>query len=437
MALQNGNFADSITAKLVVIIILILLIQIPMLFVRGLINERQQMEYDAQKEIHQRWGAKQYIGSPVVNIYSPKQNIITRDGTSQSTSVLQHSIIGTKTDMNVEMDVSKRYLGIYETAVYNAKIHIQGLLEYQPDLAIANSDKAFLFIPLKHVSSLKSIENISINKQKVNYFPYEARLHSLAGIEIPIENFTTQKPLQFVIDLAISGSDELEFLPLSAQNNVMIQSNWNSPSFTGNVLPDERSISDNGFIAKWQVNNLIRSLSENSTGNNLNHYNNGKSFAVKTIIPANVYQVNERTVKYSFLIVVLVFAGFFLAELFFKLRLHPFQYLLIGISLSAFYTLLLSLSEYIRFNFAYLIASGAVILSIAGYCSVVLQQRIRGINTGILFAVLFSFIYVMVIAQDASLLMGSISIWFILALIMYMTRKIDWYSVYTSSPRND
>ncbi|MCB1595709.1 MAG: inner membrane CreD family protein, partial [Xanthomonadales bacterium] len=120
-----------------------------------------------------------------------------------------------------------------------------------------------------------------------------------------------------------------------------------------------------------------------------------------------------------------------------KLRLHPFQYLLIGISLSAFYTLLLSLSEYIRFNFAYLIASGAVILSIAGYCSVVLQQRIRGINTGILFAVLFSFIYVMVKAQEASLLMGSISIWFILALIMYMTRKIDWYSVYTSSPRND
>jgi len=139
--------------------------------------------------------------------------------------------------------------------------------------------------------------------------------------------------------------------------------------------------------------------------------------------------VNERTVKYSFLIVLLTFAGFFLAELFFKLRLHPFQYLLIGVSLSVFYLLLLSLSEYIKFNWAFLISALSIIVLIASYCSVVLKQRKRGVFTGLLFVLLYGFIFVLVKAEETSLLMGAIGIWLILAMIMYLTRKIDWYAV--------
>ncbi len=147
------------------------------------------------------------------------------------------------------------------------------------------------------------------------------------------------------------------------------------------------------------------------------------------MIAANVYQVNERSVKYSFLIVLLSFAAFFLAELFFKLRLHPFHYLIIGVSLSVFYLLLLSISEFLHFNKAFMIAASAITVMVSGYCSVVLKQRKRGVLTGLFFASLYGFIFVLVKAEHSSLLMGSIAIWLILSTVMYLTRKIDWYAI--------
>ena len=153
------------------------------------------------------------------------------------------------------------------------------------------------------------------------------------------------------------------------------------------------------------------------------------TFGVEVLIPANIYQVNERTVKYALLIMLLTFAGFFLAEMFFKLRLHPFQYLLIGFALSIFYLLLLSLSEYLHFDWAFLLAAASTVLLISGYCAVILGNKRRGALTASLFILLYGFIFVLVKAEQLSLLMGAIGIWVFLAAVMYLTRKIDWYNI--------
>ena len=84
-------------------------------------------------------------------------------------------------------------------------------------------------------------------------------------------------------------------------------------------------------------------------------------------------------------------------------------------------------------HYRFLISASSIILLIGGYCSVVLQQRNRGIFTGILFAILYGFIFILVKAEQTSLLMGAIGIWLILALIMYLTRKIDWYNINVST----
>jgi inner membrane protein len=263
-------------------------------------------------------------------------------------------------------------------------------------------------------------------------------MNGLLGFEVDLEDLPQNLKLNYQIELSLIGSNQLDILPLARETIIHMQSNWNSPSFVGDSLPDERQITKQGFSATWNINNLIQNTTkEATTQNNFVMEQSYPSIGVKILIPANIYQVNERTVKYSFLIVLLTFAGFFLAELFFKLQLHPFQYLLIGVSLSVFYLLLLSLSEYLLFNLAFLISASSIILLIGGYCSVVLQQRVRGLYTGLLFTVLYGFIFILVKAEQTSLLMGAIGIWLILALVMYLTRKIDWYKVNVSTVENN
>jgi len=435
----KSKLSNSISVKLVVIFLLILLMQIPLSFVRGLIDERQQMQHQAQRDISNRWGGSQYIGSPLLNIYSVNRNILnSHDKATNSNLTRNHSIQATKFDLDVNLNVEKRYLGIYEAAIFTSQVEIKGIIDIPSELAILEGGEIKLFIPIKQIKGLKKLHSIKINNKSVNFSLQQTRMNNLNGFELDLTGFIKQKSLIFELEFLLVGSQQFDVLPLAKESNIKIQSNWNAPSFVGDYLPDERSLSETGFKAHWTINNIIQNIGKNN--NTVQTYSNNfignqtlPTIGVKVIIPANIYQVNERTVKYSFLIVLLTFAGFFLAELFFKLRLHPFQYLLIGVSLTVFYLLLLSISEYLLFNWAFMIASGSIILLISSYCAVVLQQRSRGVYTGLLFTILYGFIFVLVKAEETSLLMGSIGIWLMLALVMHLTRKIDWYAVNNES----
>ena len=432
------KLSNSISLKLIVILLLMLFIQIPLSYVRALIDERQQMQHQAQREISMRWGQEQYIGSPILIADSTLQierNSLKKEQiiNYKKIDLIQSTII----NLDINLEAEKRYLGIYEAAIYQAKVNLTGSIKNHFS-NLKQSKKLKLFIPIKHIKGLKKIEAITINGKQLMSIPQQKLLNNLVGIEFDIDESFQNQILNYKIQMTLAGSGQFDILPLAKETSVNMLSNWSSPSFTGDSLPDIRDITSHGFRATWHINNLIQNFTKNKTnGHNSNHNfileKNLPSIGVKILIPANIYQVNQRTVKYSFLIVLLTFAGFFLAELFFKLRLHPFQYLLIGVSLSVFYLLLLSLSEYLLFNFAFLLSASSIILLIGGYCSVVLQQRKRGILTAFLFSILYGFIFILVKAEQTSLLMGAIGIWLTLALIMYLTRKIDWYKVNVST----
>ncbi len=438
----KSKLSNSISLKLGVILLLIILLQIPLSFVKGLINERQELQHQAQREINKRWGSEQYIGSPILNVYSANLNMQNSLDQSNNTNYqLTHSIHSDIFNVDIQLDAEKRYLGIYEAAIYVSNVTMSGSINLDKLSQNSSSDMK-LFIPIKQPKGLKKIEKIIINGQPLEVKTHLITINNMTGIEIDLNQQHKNKKINYKIWLNIVGSSQFDVVPLAKNTTVNFQSNWSSPSFVGDYLPDERKITAKGFTATWQVNNLFQSsikhtIPSNNQQNQYITYENLPTIGVKIIIPANVYQVNQRTVKYSFLIVLLTFTGFFLAELFFNLRLHPFQYLLIGVSLTVFYLLLLSLSEYLRFNLAFMISASSIIILIAGYCSVVLQQRTRGIYTGILFAVLYGFIFVLVKAEETSLLMGAIGIWLILALVMYLTRKIDWYKVNVSTTENN
>ncbi len=440
----KSKFSNNISLKLGVILLLIIILQIPLSFVRELINERQKLQHQAQREISKRWGSQQYIGAPILNVYTIKLNRHDspniKNNKNNKNYHLSQSIHSNLFGADIQLNAQKRYLGIYEAAIYDSHLKLSGSLNI--DTLIPNDNHNMkLFLPIKQPKGLKKLEKILINGIPLNTQPQLKSVNNMNGIEIDLDRHTETKIINYEIVLNLIGSSQFDILPLAKNNTVNMQSNWQSPSFTGNSLPDVREITKKGFTATWLVNNLFQNEIQQTkfSDNQQNRFileDSLPNIGIKIIIPANVYQVNQRTVKYSFLIVLLTFTGFFLAELFFNLRLHPFQYLLIGVSLTVFYLLLLSLSEFLLFNLAFIIAASSIITLISGYCSVVLQQRNRGVYTGILFTVLYGFIFLLVKAEEMSLLMGAIGIWLILALVMYLTRKIDWYRVNESTNEN-
>ncbi len=413
---------QKISFKLLVIFGLIIFLQIPLFLVKDVIRDRQAMQIQAQQSINQRWGSTQTIGAPVLikNSYS-----LNDKGEKQ---LISDSSNASSAEYSIDLQAQKRYLGIFEAAIYTADIELKGEID-STDLQPLNTVTK-LFIPIREVRSIKNIDGIFINGIKMNSPSQYKTYNSMQGFTLDISSLDLPNTINYRIKLQTTGSQAFSITPNASKSSVIMQSNWASPSFIGNYLPDSREISKQGFSAKWEVNRLdfsFQTTPEVASSNNFIYENKLEQFGVKIIIPANTYQVNTRTAKYSMLIILLSFAGLFLSEVFFKIRLHPFQYLLIGVSLSLFYLLLLSLSEYMRFNLSFFLSAFSTILLVAGYCSVILGQRIRGIYTGVLFSVLYGFIFVLVKAEESSLLMGSIGLWIVLALVMYLTRKINWY----------
>lgn len=237
-------------------------------------------------------------------------------------------------------------------------------------------------------------------------------------------------PLTFQIQIPTQGSDSMGLIPLGKETKIQISSNWKNPSFEGSFLPKERSISENGFQATWESSYFSRnypqviSSEEHSTlGTILS-----SGLGVRLIIPVDHYLKLERSIKYAILLIAASFALFFLLEIFGGKILHPFQYLMIGFVMVVFYILNLSLSEHLGFIISYTIASLAVSGLIFYYATSILQSKKRGFIAGGFYFGLYSFLYVILSSEDYALLIGSVVVFVFLALLMHLTRKINWYS---------
>ena len=214
-----------------------------------------------------------------------------------------------------------------------------------------------------------------------------------------------------------------------------MKSKWNNPSFIGKFLPSSREVTASGFNAKWSVNNFNRNYPQEWYNDKYDLYSS--SFGVKLLIPVDEYQKTMRTSKYGIMIILLTFISFFMIEIFNKKVLHPIQYLLIGLALLIFYSILLSLSEYILFQYSYLIAALLVVGLISLYTSSIYVNKKLGITIGAFLIVFYGFMYIILQMQDYSLLLGNIALFIILAVIMFLTRKINWYEVLSSKKDNE
>ena len=193
-----------------------------------------------------------------------------------------------------------------------------------------------------------------------------------------------------------------------------LTSNWPHPSFLGDFLPAKREVSESGFQAQWQSSWFANNLGERFASGNDTGWENFPAFSVAVTTPADQYQLTDRATKYAILLIALTFMAFFVFETLTAQRLHPMQYLLVGLSLVMFYLLLLALSEHIGFTVAWIIASliGALMNGIYLQALLLLD--------GVMWGLLNS--------ADSALLLGTSVLVVALAGMMFVTRNIDWYA---------
>lgn len=424
----------SITLKMVSVGILILLLLIPAGMVKNLIRERQCRRDAVVREISQKWGDSQTITGPFITV--PFKTFYTdKVGKIQFNLKYLH-ILPETLDVTGEIKPEVRYRSLFEAILYNTKLTFSGNfslpstshLNIKPENILW--DKACFSLGITDMRGIQENIVIKFKESAYNANPGLKTTHlAQAGVSALISPPAPDEPNRFSFDLNLNGSEQISFIPVGESNTVKINSSWPSPSFNGAFLPTIREVREDGFSASWKILHLNRNYPQFWEG--AQYKVTPSAFGLRLILTADIYQKSTRLAKYSIMFIVFTFAAFFFSEIINKRRVHPIQYILIGMAILIFYTLVLSLSEHISFNYAYILSATAVSLIISGYAkAIVANSRFAFTIFGIL-TILYCYLFIILQLEDYALIMGSVGLLAILSIVMYITRKIDWYEVET------
>lgn len=444
---EKRRFRDSILVKMFVIGFLMLLLLIPLGMVGSLVAERQSRSTQAAEEVAATWGSKQVLAGPVLTV-PYLQHVKNEKGVPVTVTSFARFLPETL-DVEGNVATEKRSRGIFEVAVYRTNLKWKGTFA-RPDFdvwRIAPQDvlwqDAYLAVGVPDMRGITSGVELMWGNRNLQLSPGggESGLWS-SGLRVTVPGLAESKVGEiyaFAFDLALNGSRSLSFLPFGKETRVALKSPWPSPSFMGSFLPVERQVRDMGFEALWNVSWFGRSYpqqwrideaAEVASAESID----GSAFGVELLVPVDGYQKTERASKYGVLFLLLTFLTFFLYEQFNPFTLHPVQYLLVGSALCLFYLLLLSISEHAPFGLAYLAASSATVLLIGGYSMAILRGALRALLMTVVLGALYGYLYVLLQLEDYALLLGSVGLFVILALVMYLTRKIDWSGRMVTKP---
>ena len=429
---------------------LVLVLLIPLAMITGVLRDRLSRRNEAVADITSSWGKEQNVIGPVLGIpyqykFKAVKEMPAPDGKMERREVEETAtatayFLPETLHINGDAQTQMLHRGIYNAAVFRAQVTLSG--------KFAPPDFGPLKIDLKDVQWKDAFVTIAVNdlrgtREGIVLDWGGARRPLLPGSQVPgyttgaTASLGTDKPIaseiEFSIPLDFNGSEGIFFAPFGVQNEASLKSNWADPAFRGAFLPAERSVRPNGFDAKWKISYYGRDYPQSWTSRGGNERFNVQSvtnsrFGANFLSILDAYRYVERSIKYGVLFLVLVFTTFFLFEVTARQKIHPFQYLMVGAALCLFYLLLLSISEFIGFSWAYLIAAVASTLLITWYCRFFLGGGVRTLMIGAGLAGVYTFLYITLRQQDYALLMGAIALFVVLAIVMYVTRKVDWYA---------
>jgi inner membrane protein len=425
---------ESVALRIILIAAIIIMLVVPLLMVQSLITDRQSYRQEAVNEISKSWAGEQSIAGPIITVSKKEEKI---DSKGNKYFVIESDyFLPEKLKIDVDVVPEKRYKGIYEVMLYKSKLKMNGTLNLSKLKEKYADEKFYESYISFNISDLRGIQKdaeLILDGKKYKLTPGLKDNIFRNGFYADLD-LNTQNLLQnFEIEVELNGMENLDFVPLGKFTEVNMKSSWNNPSFAGAFLPSTREITEDGFSAQWKVNYFNRSYPQEWESKTYDPF--PSAFGVKLLVPVDEYQKTMRTSKYGIMIIVLTFLSFFMIELFSKKVIHPIQYLLVGLALIIFYSILLAISEYILFQYSYLISSLLIIALIGFYVKSIYQSKqISIIITGMLM-MFYGFMYVILQLQDYSLLIGNIALFIILAAIMFFTRKINWFDVLSNKSK--
>jgi len=432
METKNEKFSQSITMKAIIIGFLTLLMLIPAFMIQDLISERKTRSMETINKINAKWSNAQTINGPILSIPYTCSVIDKNNKTIIENHVL--NITPEMLSIKAKLFPEIRHYGIYKSILYKSELLISGHFNKIDLEKFVNStvrwNEAIITIG---ISDLRGVtNNMDYIFDGVHYTAEAAGSNNLGviknGLVVKPENvilLQSGKKMTFYCKLNLNGSSEINFIPLGKTTKVEMTGAWKSPGFIGSFSPQYK-LADKGFAATWDILHFNRNIPENWIDDDVESFQDA-SFGVNLVDTIDHYQQNMRSAKYALMFIALTFVVFFFVEVLTKRKIHPIQYLLVGIALILFYSLLLSISEQINFGTAYLIASIATIGLITVYAHSIFKNMSQTKALTALLSVLYVFLYVVLQLEDIALLIGSIGLFIILGIIMYFSRKISWY----------
>jgi inner membrane protein len=440
--------------KITGICVLIALLHIPLAMTDGVLRERQGYQAQATAEIAGIWGRAQQVSGPVLAVpYTYRTQVVRPKVVNGKKEDVEETVITYATayflpemlKVKGTVDPEVRRRGIYDTVVYSTKLKLEG--SFQPDFAAAGIgvdrivwEGAQILFGVADLRGIRSVSPVAINGGKA--FPFEtADGVGCEGLSLAakIEGVTAGTNLEFAMETELQGSERLDLVPAGKVTQVTLTSPWADPSFAGAYLPARRSVGAGGFTAEWETSHFSRGFGQSwvsraTDTREMLRKISAASFGVRFVQPVDGYSMAERAQKYGVLFFVLVFAVFFLFEITAALRIHPLQYAMVGAALCLFFLGFLALAEFWSMGAAYGTAAVACTALVSGYAWSFLKTGQRTLIIGGGLAATYGYLYFVLKSQDYALVAGTAALFAALALVMFCTRRINWYSLEMNAP---
>ena len=436
--------------KMAGVTILILLLLIPLSMIRSVLEERLNKRNEAVAEITSSWGREQRLVGPVLIVpyrYSFRswKELPATGGKIEKVEVVETAVANAcflPATLAIDGAIEPRQLRlwIYQAVVYSGSLEFSAQFT-RPDFASLRIDEkdvlwdnAVVTFAIPDLRGVKEALQLEWGASRLPLSPGCKLQGFTSGLHAKVSGLRdSQGLIPARLALTLNGSGAIRFAPVGGQNVVKLKSPWPDPGFRGAFLPTERKITADGFQATWQMSYYGRDYAQQWTDRDgaagLTPTSADNSlFGVNFLAGIDAYRNVERAIKYGGLFLVLVFTAFFLFEVLSGLRIHPFQYAVVGAALCLFYLGLLSLSEFIPFGRAYAAAVAATMLLICFYCFKALHSGPRTLIIAGLLAAIYGYLYVAVQLQDYALLFGTAGLFVALAIVIFITRHINWYA---------
>jgi inner membrane protein len=417
---------------------LIALLQVPVSMIRGVIDERAARRDGAVAEVTGRWGGTQQIAGP--RLVVPYMEVVTRridDREERHRRLRFAHFLPEELEIDGRVDSETLERGIFDIPVYRMDVALRGrfarpdfeALGVDPDAVLW--DRAHLVVEVSDARAIQHAEVLDWNQAQLPLLPGAGESDCApSAIHAALGKLADGDGAEFQVALQLNGSEGAFFAPFGRDTTVALSGDWPHPSFQGMWLPKTRDGDDAGFAARWEIPHLGRNYPQSwRTGQVDREMLQASSFGVRLATPVDAYRMSQRSAKYANLFLLLTFGTLWLFEVLANVRVHSVQLLLLGAALCLFFLIETSLAEHLGFGLAYVLASAGVVGLIAVYSWSILHRAGRAALLGGLSTALYGYLYVLLTNQDYALLAGSLGLFGVLALVMYVTRRVDWDAV--------